>query len=493
MKKNPGSACVIGSGIAGLAVAVRLANLGFQVTVHEANAYPGGKISVVAQDGYRFDAGPSLLTLPQLIDELFILSGLKPSDFFEYTRLPLTCKYFYEDGTIIEGFSNPKEFAKEIANKTNEPEKAIIKALQKSSGLYGLLSNLFMYRSLHHWKTWFNPQAFKAYRNLHKMDFFRSMDQANRTRFKDPRVVQLFNRYATYNGSDPFQTPATLNIIPHLEFNLGAYFPTKGMHGITEALYNLAKRKGVSFHFNQPVEQIMVEDGQAKAVFVNGKAEKYDKIVSNMDVVSTYRKLLQGHPSPERILKQPKSSSALIFYWGIKKQFGQLGLHNIFFSRDYKKEFDHIFSKSDISDDPTIYVNITSKYKPDDAPAGCENWFVMINVPHNAGQDWDGLIATARQDILKKMGRLLNQDISALIETESILDPRLIEARTSSSMGALYGNSSNNKFAAFLRHANFSGSIKNLYFCGGSVHPGGGIPLCLLSARIVADMIEKSR
>jgi len=157
---------------------------------------------------------------------------------------------------------------------------------------------------------------------------------------------------------------------------------------------------------------------------------------------------------------------------------------------DYKAEFDHIWQQKNIYDDPTVYVNISSKLKPDDAPRNCENWFVMINVPANIGQDWDKLIADARINIIAKLSKSLGEDVSKLIISESVLDPRSIESRTSSYQGSIYGTSSNSKFAAFLRHANKSSKINNLYFCGGSVHPGGGIPLCLLSAKIVGDWVK---
>lgn len=491
MTLNPTrKAAVIGSGIAGLAAAIRLAHKNYEVTVFEANDHPGGKLSEIKFKGYRFDAGPSLFTLPQLVDDLFYLWGKNPKEFFKYQKLKKTCKYFYEDGTVINGYSDPEEFAIEVADKTGVNEDSIKKALVNSRFLYDTLSDLFMKKSLHQWKTFLNRKAFKAYLNLHKLDFFRTMNQSNEGRFNDKRVIQLFNRYATYNGSDPYQTPATMNIIPHLEFNIGAYFPEKGMYNITQSLFELAQQVGVKFRFGSKVEKIEVEDGCARGIYTQGNLYLFDKIVSNMDMVNTYKKLLAEKPAPQRLLNQPKSSSALIFYWGIKSTFPELELHNIFFSQDYKKEFDHIFEKKIITDDPTIYINITSKHKSDDAPAGGENWFVMINVPNNSGQHWDEMINIARNNIINKLTRMLRTEISELIEGEEILDPRTIEAKTSSYSGALYGNSSNNKYAAFLRHANFSSKIKNLYFCGGSVHPGGGIPLCLLSAKIVSDVID---
>lgn len=480
---------IIGAGIAGIAAAIRLANKGYTVEVYEANSYPGGKLSQIEMNGYRFDAGPSLFTLPELVEELFFISGEKPDHFFKCIRLPIICKYFYEDGTVLNAFANRDQLLEEISQKTQESKDTVIKALSRSADLYNLLSGLFMKRSLHRWRTFVNRDAIKAYRNLHRLDFFRTMHQANQSLFQDQRIVQLFDRYATYNGSNPYQAPATMNIIPHLEFNRGAFFPVEGMYSITHSLFHLAQRLGVSFYFNAKVEQILIHHNRTYGLRVNGEEVKCDIVVSNMDVVNTYKKLLSKHPQPKKLLNQPKSSSALIFYWGIKKQFPQLDLHNIFFSRNYQKEFEYIFQKKEVFEDPTVYLNITSKYKANDAPPNCENWFTMINVPNNSGQDWDLIINNCRDYVQKKISRILQEDIKSWVDCEAILDPRAIEQKTSSSMGALYGNSSNNKYAAFLRHANFSQKIKNLYFCGGSVHPGGGIPLCLLSAKIMADQI----
>lgn len=488
--KEPFTTGIIGAGIAGIAAAIRLAKRGHKVTVFESNKYPGGKLSEVRHDGFRFDAGPSLFTMPHLVDELFTLCGEESSAHFKYKKLQVNCEYFFEDGTRIHGYAEPEIFAKEIASKTSATEKSILESLNRSALLYNLLSKLFMERSLHKAATFFNKDAFRAYRNLHKMGFFSSMHQANASRFDDEKVVQLFDRFATYNGSNPYKAPATLQIIPHLEFNIGAFFPIDGMYAITDSLYQLATRQGVTFHFNSKVEGIIVEKEQAKGLVVNQQNIYFDHIVSNMDMVNTYKKLLPPAYTPQKLLTQEKSSSALIFYWGIKKEFPELDLHNIFFSKEYKKEFQHIFSLGDIYEDPTVYINITAKEKPSDAPSGCENWFVMINVPNNQGQDWDSLIQIARRRIIEKLSRILEQPIEPLIISESTLDPRSIESKTSSALGALYGNSSNNKYAAFLRHANFSSRVKHLYFCGGSVHPGGGIPLSILSAKIVSEVLR---
>ncbi|WPR74794.1 1-hydroxycarotenoid 3,4-desaturase CrtD [Algoriphagus sp. NG3] len=483
-------ALIIGSGIAGIASAIRLAVKGFQVEVFEANSYPGGKLSEIRIGDYRFDAGPSLFTLPELVDELFQLAGNNPKDYFGYEKLDVTCRYFWEDGTKLNAYSDLNSFAEEVQTKLGEPASNIREALRSSAFIYDSLAPLFMNRSLHKVDTWTNPHALKSYLRMGKLGIFSTMNEANRKQFSHPKLVQLFNRYATYNGSNPFETPATLNIIPHLEFNIGAFFPKKGMHDITMSLYKLSRELGVNYYFGQKVEKVIVEDGEAKGIRVKGKDRFADLVVNNMDMVNAYKTILKGQKQPKLLLNQPKSSSALIFYWGIKRDFPELDLHNIFFSDNYPLEFEHIFKRGAVYDDPTIYVNITSTHKPDDAPAGCMNWFTMINVPNNQGQDWDAMIAEAKRNIIHKLNRILKTDVESLIDVEEILDPRTIESKTSSAQGALYGNSSNNKFAAFLRHANYSSSVKNLYFCGGSVHPGGGIPLCLLSAKIMSEMIE---
>ena len=496
---------IIGAGIAGIASAIRLAHKGLDVSVFEANSYAGGKLSSFELNGYRFDAGPSLFTLPNLVTELFELVGKNPTDFFEYEQLTEVCRYFWEDETRLTAYAKPQKFAEEVENLTGEPAEKITQFLKDSAFKYEVLDGLFLQDSLHKLSTWTSKKALKGYLNLPKLGIFGTMNEANEKLFKNPKIVQLFNRYATYNGSDPYQTPATLNIIPHLEYNLGAFFPKKGMVSITDSLVKLAESMGVTFYFETKVEEIIVEDGTMRGLKVwrngdrsNGEIaanlipHTYDLIpceavVSNMDVTHTYRKLLPKEKHPDFLLNQPKSSSGIIFYWGIKKQFPELDLHNILFSDNYQEEFKTMFDKKTIFHDPTVYINITSKHKPDDAPEGYENWFVLINAPANEGQNWDEIIAQTKENVLKKISRILGQNIAELIECEEILDPRTIESKTSSAQGALYGNSSNNRFAAFLRHANFSSKIKNLYFVGGSVHPGGGIPLALSSAKIMSN------
>ncbi|WP_378180796.1 1-hydroxycarotenoid 3,4-desaturase CrtD [Aquimarina sp. SS2-1] len=482
---------IIGSGIAGLASAIRLRHLNFDVDVYEANSYPGGKLTEIRTKGYRFDCGPSLFTMPQFVEELFTIANKDVSRYFEYKKKEIVCNYFYEDGTRFSAQADSKAFAVEAENVFEVKSAQLLDYFKSSKLKYDLTSSLFLNKSLHKLSTYLSLDTIRAITRINSLGINTNLHSLNAKQFKDPRLVQFFDRFATYNGSSPYLTPGIMSMIPHLEQYYGTFFPKGGMHSITKSLYQLALDLGVIFHFESKADQIIVENKEATGVIVGSKSIKADIVVSNMDVVPTYRTLLPDQKSPEKTLKQPRSSSALIFYWGVKKEFQVLDLHNIFFSKNYKQEFEYIFEKKEVCDDPTVYVNITVKNEPGDAPSGCENWFVMINVPGDEGQDWNKIIDKSRKNIIVKLSRLLGTNIEELIETEEILDPRSIEKNTQSFQGSLYGSSSNNKYAAFLRHPNFSKKIKNLYFCGGSVHPGGGIPLCLLSGKIVSELIQK--
>lgn len=482
MEKN---AAIIGAGIGGLASALRLAAKDYKVAVYEQAPMAGGKISQFNHQGFRFDTGPSLFTLPQLVDELFELSGENPRDHFQYQRLSASCKYFWDDGTVVTAWQDTSRFAEEIEEATGVESRHVKAFLQKSERLYDLTAQIFMFHSLHKPGNFLRRTHRKALLYLHELDAFVSMHRRNQRWFSHPKIVQLFDRYATYNGSNPYQTPATLNIIAHLEHNLGAFFPQKGMYSIVESLTRLARRKGVEFQFNTPVEKILIRNKKIQGLQVNGKEIHYPVMVSNADVWNLYHKLLPDHKPPRALIKAQRSSSALIFYWGIDTAFSQLQVHNILFSNDYAQEFQHLFHHKTISPDPTVYIFISSKTVEDDAPPGMENWYVMINVPENIGQNWDEMIQQARNSIIARINGVLNTQIEKHILFERVADPRSIEKETGSYGGSLYGNSSNSPFSAFMRHPNFKSQFKNLYFTGGSVHPGGGIPLCLASAKIV--------
>ena len=483
-------AIVIGSGIGGIATALRLRSMNYDVTVFENNNFPGGKLTSFDLGSYRFDAGPSLLTMPHFIDELFILFNENPRDYFNYKKKDISCKYFWDDGIKLNAYSDKIKFTKEIENVLGVKQSIVSSYLLKAKRKYDLTKRMFLEQSLHKLKTYFTKDLLNGVFNIFSFQINKTLNQVNLSELKEPHLVQLFNRFATYNGSSPYKTPGMMTLVQHLEQEYGTFVSDKGMHNITNSLYDLALRQGIDFKFNNYVSEILVSNKKAIGIKVGDTSYESDIVISNMDVVPTYRNLLKNHYQPEKILNQERSSSALIFYWGIKKEFKNLDLHNIFFSKDYKTEFQSIFENNTISDDPTIYINITSKDVHGDAPKNCENWFVMINSPNDSGQNWDNMIDQVKSNIIKKINKILKVNIEDFIECEKVYTPKTIELNTQSYMGSLYGSSSNNLMSAFLRHPNFSNKILNLYFCGGSVHPGGGIPLCLLSAKIVSQLVN---
>jgi len=481
---------VIGAGVAGLATALRLAKEGCEVQVFESNNFYGGKINSKWLGPYRFDRGPSVFTGPTYIKELYDLVGADFKD-FELVELDHSFHYFFNDNQRIVLPTEKEAMIEELSSKLNENPDTIRKHLIKNGKNYEAIAPLFIEQSLHLWSKVIGKPLFKALSRIFKYKLFSTMHQVNQRTFKNPRTAQIFNRFATYNGSDPYQAPAMLNMIAHLEMNQPLYLPKNGMIQITKSIYDLAVAEGVQFHFEEKVDRILHEGNHLTGVETEKGTYTADAIFSNMDVSFTYEKLLPNVNHPTKILAQERSSSAIVFYWGITKSFPELDLHNIFFADNYAEEFDYIFNKKELYHDPTIYVNITSKYVIDDAPDGHENWFVMINAPTLNNQNWDEIVPRLKEIHLKKLGRILGEDIEPLIATEEIMDPPTIERRYSGKGGAIYGNASNNRFAAFYRHANFSKEIDNLYFVGVSVHPGGGIPLALNSAKIAVEEFRK--
>jgi phytoene desaturase len=485
------TAVIIGSGVAGLASAIRLRLLGVEVSVFEKNSFPGGKLSDFKLGKYHFDRGPSLFTQPENVLELFRLAGKNPQDYIQIEKLKEANRYFFEDGTIVHAYTDAQKFDDELVTKLGEKKGRATQYLTEAARLYQHVGLIFLDYPLHRLKTWLHKRILKALSVVKGKHLMRSVDQVNKQAFASPKAQQIFNRFATYNGSNPYVAPAMLTMIPHLEHNEGAFYPKGGMISITKALFSLAKEIGVQFYFNEAVKEIEKNTDTVKAVQTEQRTVMADVVVSNMDVYFTYQQLLKDNNTAFEISKQERSTSAIIFYWGIKRSFPELDLHSIFFSENYQQEFDELFVKKVLPTDPTVYINITAKKDDDHAPANAENWFVMINAPATQMINWEEAVQQARVSVLNKLSRMLKTDISPLIEHEYIWHPGGIERETASFLGSLYGSSSNERMAAFFRHTNESKHYKNLFFAGGTVHPGGGIPLCLKSARMVELLVKE--
>jgi phytoene desaturase len=428
--------------------------------------------------------------MPELLIDLFKISNRDINKYIKYEKIEIGCKYFWEDGKYINAFSNKKKLIKEISSKLNTNENKLRKYLNKSKFKFELTRKIFLESSLHKLSTYFSIDALKGIISFFKLDMTMSLNKLNSKNFNNKKLVQLFNRFATYNGSNPYKTSGIMSMIQHLEHDLGVFMPTNGLSDISKSIFILANDLGVKFHFNSSVDEIIIYDKKAIGVKSQNKKHLAEIIISNMDINLTYERLLPSIKKPHYLKKYEPSSSAIVFYWNINNTFKEIDLHNIIFSNNDAKEFDSIFNKKTVYEDPTIYICPTSKVVKNDAPKNCENWFILINSPYDSGQNWDEIKDTLRRNIIRKINKTLNIKIEKHILTEEVFTPKDIEIKTLSQYGSLYGSSSNSLMSAFLRHPNFSRKIKNLYFCGGSVHPGGGIPLCLNSAKIVSELIK---
>lgn len=479
---------IVGSGIGGLSAAIRLASKGYRVTVFEKNDKPGGKASTINFDGFRFDTGPSLLTMIDVLNDLFAEAGENINDYLEVKKLDVLCKYYFEDDSIINAYSNPDKFYEEVNTKTKDDSINIKKYFSHTQKIYDVTKGVFLYNTYRGIKSLINSDSIKTLLQIHRIDSLRTMHKANSLFFKDERLIKMFDRYATYNGSNPYLAPATLNLISHVENSLGGYYLAEGMYSLTESLHKLSLKKGVEFRFNEEI--ISIETDSKRIISIESEKGKYkfDYFVSNLDALSFNKKYFTL--SQTKIKDNLLSTSAMVFYWGMNGEFPELDTHNIMFAKDYKGEFDNLFKHRKITEDPTIYIYVSSKFNKGDAPKGCENWFVMINVPSDFGQNWEEEIDKSRENIIKKIEEVLKVNIRGKIATERTLTPEELAKRTGSYKGSIYGYSSNTKFSAFKRQSNRSNKYSNLFYCGGSSHPGGGIPLVILSGKNVSELIQ---
>ncbi|MET0752222.1 MAG: phytoene desaturase family protein [Pyrinomonadaceae bacterium] len=477
---------VIGAGIGGLSAAIRLARSGFSVQVLEKNESVGGKVNFVEADGYKFDTGASLLTMPHILEDLFKFAGRELKDYLDIVPLEPICRYFWTDGTIFDASQDLEKTGSEITRISRQDAANFRKYLADSRRKYEVAEKTFLAHSLNDLPRLLRPKYLK---DLFAISTLKTLDEHNKKYFSSAKLRQLFNRFATYNGSSPFQIPATFALIPFVEFGLGAWYARGGMYEIPKALERLAGELKVEFCFDAEIEKILVEQGKAVGVKLkSGKELRSDFVVSNADAVETYRNLLPVEN--KKIESREPSCSGFVLLLGVKKRFSLLAHHNIFFSDDYKAEFDAIFKEKRPAANPTIYVCAASKTDATQAPEGHENLFVLINAPYTSDKtDWEKEKQSYRDLIIKKLENAGLEDLENSVDFEQIITPADFEKKYRANRGSIYGVSSNGIFSAFLRVPNKAKDVENLYFTGGATHPGGGIPLVLLSGKMAAELI----
>ena len=479
---------IIGAGLGGLAAALRLAKSGFDVTITEKNETVGGKVNQVEADGYKFDTGASLLTMRHVFADLFDFCGRRVEDYLDIVPLDPICRYFWTDKTRFDASSNLEKTVSEIERIAPNDVVNFTKYLADARRKYEIAERTFLAHALNDLPRLLRPKYLK---DLLAISSMKTLEKHNAGYFKSPKLQQLFNRFATYNGSSPFQTPATFALVPFVEFGLGAWYVRGGIYEIPKALERLASELNVEIKTNCAVEKIVTEDEKSVGVRLeNGEFLKSDYVVANSDAIETHRNLLDEKYFNEKLDRREPSCSGFVLLLGVKKKYAQLAHHNIFFSDDYAAEFDALFNDLRPAPNPTIYVCATSATDATQSPDGCENLFVLVNAPYTSSRtDWNIEAGNYRDLIIEKLENFGLEDLNESIEYEKIITPEDFEAQYRTNRGSIYGVSSNGIFSAFLRVPNRSKQIKNLFFVGGATHPGGGMPLVLLSGKMACELI----
>ena len=476
----PKKILVIGAGLGGLAAAIRLARAGHAVEVWEKNAEAGGKLKEIRDGAFRWDTGPSLLTMPGVLRDLFTAAGERMEKYLDLVRLDSACRYFWTDGIVID----------EDAAFWARPEVAHF--LDYARGIYELSGEAFLnHPPAEMWRA-FTPRNLRKLRHLPKVATTRTLAQEVHRRISDPHLKEIFLRFATYNGSSPYETPATFNIIPYVEATFGPWYVRGGMVKIARELQAVAERNGVSFRFNTTA----VATTKTEAFAADGHRTKFDYLICNADVLSARTSFLAPGPSekpPRNLLRQPLSTSGFILFLGVRGRDLRLGHHNILFSDKYPREFAEIHEQKIAPSEPTIYIAISARTDFGHAGDDEDNWFVLINTPaRDPKQPWTPEETRGYRDlVLQRLGKFGFDDLPSRIVTQQTFTPTDFATRDLAHHGALYGWASHSIRTSLLRPPLRAPDHPNIYFVGGTTHPGGGIPLVLLSGKMVADMIQR--
>jgi phytoene desaturase len=471
---------VIGAGLGGLAAAIRLARAGHAVEVWEKNDEPGGKLKVLRIDDFCWGTGPSLLTMPHVLRELFAAGGERMEDHLELVRLDSACRYFWTGGAVID----------EDAAFWSQPEVA--KFLDYARGIYELSGEAYLNRPPGEFWRALTLGNLGKLRHLGKVATTRTLAAEVEWRISDPHLRQIFLRFATYNGSSPYLTPATFNIIPYVEAEFGAWYVRGGMHRIAWKLFDLASKLGVKFRFETTAaswRDNVAEDD-------DGISVRADFLLCNADVLTAQSDFLAGvftDRQREHSLRPPLSTSGFILFLGVRGCDPRLGHHNIFFSDDYLNEFVEIHDRKISPTEPTIYISVSSRTDPDHAPEGHDNYFVLVNAPaRDPNQPWTEAEARGYRDlVLQRLERFGFADLPNRIVAERIFTPSDFATRDLAHHGALYGWASHSIRTSLFRPPLRAPGTRNVFFAGGTTHPGGGIPLVLLSGKMAADLIQR--
>jgi len=489
---HPPRVAVVGGGVGGLTTAALLARAGCRVVLFEKNDQPGGKLGWEEEAGYSWDTGPSLLTMPHVLEEVWEACGKKLEDDLELVRLPSTCRYRWRDGTVLD------------EDETFWEDEQMASFLKYAKGLNDISAEAFLRNRIEDaWKLLVRPDQLGMLRHFPKISSQKTLSDKVDSLVKDPHLRQILHRFATYNGSSPYKAPSAFNIIPYVQRTYGGWYVKGGLIGIPQKLAGLAESCGAEIRTGTQVESVL-RDGR-RFLVSTGEGEKitseaFDTVVCNQDVLTASRgwmgQLLAHrgkrvrHPRPDADI----SMSGFVLMLGMDKTFPELDHHNILFSDDYPREFQQLFDEAEPADDPTIYIAVTSKNDPEHAPEGGENWFVLVNAPANPDPSrtrWAERAEAYGDLIIQRIGEHLGAPVDKSIVARRTITPDDFASRHLSFGGALYGYASHGVTSSFRRPSMEPRGMPGLYCVGGTTHPGGGIPLAMLGARITTRRILK--
>jgi phytoene desaturase len=497
-------AIVVGAGMAGMACAARLSVKGHQVTVLEQAPTWGGKLGWYSRDGFSFDTGPSLLTLPAVYRDTFLKTGRALEETVDLINVDPVCHYRYADGTELDVPDLDRRAVGQAFDDAFGPGNGAdwLRFLAHAGQIWQATRGPFLTSALE------GPMDLvrqsRRVRDLRTIAPWRSLDAMGRRYLRDPRMRQFLWRYATYTGSDPRKAPAALAVVPYVEQTFGAWYVRGGIRKLGEALYERCLERGVVFRFDTDVAEITVQQGRAVGVRLSdGDNLRADHVVCNADAAEVYGRLVTDRladPGRARLRKATPSLAGFVLLLALDGRTPGLRHHTVLFPHDYEAEFNAIFGKTPQPvDDPTVYVAAPDDpaLRPDDTS---EAWFVLVNAARHdpaaaargRGVDWrePGLAESYADRILAVMAQR-GLDVRDRVRWRVVRTPADLETEARAPGGSIYGTSSNGARSAFLRAANRS-PVPGLYLVGGSAHPGGGLPLVGLSAELVADLIGRA-
>lgn len=497
MKEKVG---IIGSGLAGLAAAATLAARGYEVVVFEKNEWTGGKAMVLEAEGYRFDMGPTILTIPSVLRRIFAEAGYPLEERLDLRRLDPQWRCFFNDGTSLDLVENPAEMAQKIASYSSNSgdAKGYRDFLTVSESLNAISQKYFFWRPVGNvWDIMNSSQMLnlEGLRNFMAIRPGKTVANTVRGHVKDERVAQMLDHFVQYVGSNPEQSPAVLCGIAHMQTDEGVWYPMGGTRAVPVALRKLAEDLGVQFMTNTQVVRLKTErDTVHGVVLQDGREIALQAVISNMDAVRTYRELMPEHPAATRFEKARKyepACSGVVLYLGLDRRYEELLHHDFVFSRDAEEEFDFIYRKGEPAPDPSLYLAAPAITEPGVAPPGGEALYILAHTPFlRPHHDWSRMFLDYRKTIIDKLERTVGiKDVEKHIRFEHHLTPQDIHNRYHVLNGAIYGIASHGTMGAF-KPTNRT-EIKGLYLAGGSAHPGPGMPMVLMSGWIAADALHQ--